>query len=158
MKFDKAKVYTALNADELEIGSKCIFANTIQGLRKGVQDEDAETYVEILTDVYDDDSVERFVVGNCTYLYAYLIQLPRKPNYRPFKNVAEAMIAIKKHGGWVNDKMFHSYLVTAYDKKQTNRAVCINRYWYGLQELCQFFMFADDGMPCGEVVPERISE
>lgn len=29
MEFDKSRVYTAVNADELKIGSKCIFADTI---------------------------------------------------------------------------------------------------------------------------------
>ena len=32
MEFDKSRVYTALNADELQIGSKCIFADTVKGL------------------------------------------------------------------------------------------------------------------------------
>lgn len=27
MEFDKSRVYTALNADELKIGSKCVFAD-----------------------------------------------------------------------------------------------------------------------------------
>ena len=155
MKFDKAKVYTALNADELEIGSKCIFANTIQGLRKGVQDEDAETYVEILTDVYDDDSVERFVVGNCTYLYAYLIEPPTKPNYRPFKNVAEAMTAIKEHGGWVqNCSSGNQYIVLAkfYDN------LLFWRERVSMEAFLQEYVFADDGSPCGKVAPEVLPE
>ncbi len=33
MEFDKSRVYTALNAEDLPIGSKCIFSDTIQGLR-----------------------------------------------------------------------------------------------------------------------------
>lgn len=158
MKFDKARVYTALNADELEIGSICFLADTIAQLRERVESENDEYKCKI-DHIFSERETYRFCDKSALqFLYAYLIELPRKPNYRPFKNVAEAMTAIKEHGGWVNDKMFHSYLVTAYDKKQTNRAVCINRYWYDLQELCQFFVFADDGMPCGEAVLERISE
>ena len=34
MEFDKTRVYTAVNADELPIGSKCIFADTVKALRK----------------------------------------------------------------------------------------------------------------------------
>lgn len=32
MEFDKSRVYTAVNADELKIGSKCIFADTLGAL------------------------------------------------------------------------------------------------------------------------------
>lgn len=37
MKFDKSRVYTALNADELPIGSVCIYADTLRELCKRVQ-------------------------------------------------------------------------------------------------------------------------
>lgn len=41
MEFDKNRIYTAVNADELKIGSKCIFADTVRGLRRKVE-EDAD--------------------------------------------------------------------------------------------------------------------
>ena len=35
MEFDKSRVYTAVNADELKIGSKCVFWRTqYKGLKK----------------------------------------------------------------------------------------------------------------------------
>ena len=39
MEFDKNRIYTAVNADELKIGSKCIFADTVRGLRRKVEEE-----------------------------------------------------------------------------------------------------------------------
>ena len=37
MEFDASRVYTALNADELKIGSECIFAGMMEELRLSVQ-------------------------------------------------------------------------------------------------------------------------
>ena len=36
MEFDKSRVYTALNADELKVGSKVIVADSLQGLKDRV--------------------------------------------------------------------------------------------------------------------------
>ena len=75
MEFDKSRVYTALNADELKIGSRCFFANTILGLRKKVQNE-IEVFAETLTCILDDSKVKRFEVFYRSYIYAYLIEPP----------------------------------------------------------------------------------
>ena len=90
-------------------------------------------------------------MGDTLFALAYLIEPPAEPKYKPFESVEKAMEAIKKHGGWVNDKIGLSYFVTAYDKKQTGRVIYINN-WYSLQELPAFFTFTDDGSPCGELV------
>ena len=151
MEFDKSKVYTALNAGELKVGSKCIFADTVKGLKCRIDDGRA---MAILTCIGDESSVSRFVANGATlFNLAYLIEPPVKPKYKPFESVEKAMEAIKKHGGWVNDKIGLSYFVTAYDKKQTGRVIYINN-WYSLQELPAFFTFTDDGSPCGELVEE----
>lgn len=151
MEFDKSKVYTALNAGELKVGSKCIFADTVKGLKCRIDDGRA---MAILTCIGDESSVSRFVANGATlFNLAYLIEPPAEPKYKPFESVEKAMEAIKKHGGWVNDKIGLSYFVTAYDKKQTGRVIYINN-WYSLQELPAFFTFTDDGSPCGELVEE----
>ena len=36
MEFDKTRVYTALNADELKVGSRVIIGNTIEELKNRV--------------------------------------------------------------------------------------------------------------------------
>lgn len=151
MEFDKSRVYTALNAGELKVGSKCIFADTVKGLKCRIDDGRA---MAILTCIGDESSVSRFVANGATlFNLAYLIEPPAEPKYKPFESVEKAMEAIKKHGGWVNDKIGLSYFVTAYDKKQTGRVIYINN-WYSLQELPAFFTFTDDGSPCGELDEE----
>ena len=74
MEFDKSKVYTAVNADELQIGSKCIFADTVRGLRRKVE-EDIDC-LEIFYRLYNNGGDDLFVGNDCTYCYAYLIELP----------------------------------------------------------------------------------
>lgn len=42
MEFDKSRVYTVLNADELQIGSKVILGNTLSELKEAVEVEKEE--------------------------------------------------------------------------------------------------------------------
>ena len=57
MEFDRSKVYTALNADELKIGSKVICANTLDSLRYKVRDENEITEVK---EILKGDNERRF--------------------------------------------------------------------------------------------------
>ncbi|MGF7108213.1 hypothetical protein [Treponema pedis] len=47
MKFDKSRVYTALNAEELPIGSKCIFADSVKELKEGIRKNRFDTLLGI---------------------------------------------------------------------------------------------------------------
>ena len=155
MKFDKSRVYTALNADELQIGSKCIFANNVFTLKDHVRNDYP---AEILINVYSETTVERFQSDSDElYLLAYLIEPPKKPEYRPFASIKVAMKAIKVHGGRVikTNNMMSAFWVTEDDEDQEESKVFIDEYWYSLQELCRSFVFADDDTPCGELVEER---
>ena len=161
MEFDKSRVYTAVNADELPIGSKCVFANDLRELRRLVSIEDtSQVLIAIKGESYEYrfEQAKADCMGDTLFALAYLIEPPaeppKKPRHKPFESVEKAMEAIKAHGGWVNDKIGLSYFVTAYDKKQTGRVIYINN-WYSLQELPAFFTFTDDGSPCGELVEEE---
>ena len=153
MKFDKSKVYTALNADELKVGSKCIFADTVSGLRQAVQDKEFDTHVQILTRVSDDDSVARFLTSNYQWLYAYLIEPPAEPKYKPFSSVEKAMETIIQHGGWVKDKKNNvQLLVVGFD--DDNVFVLGNGYSCSYIGLFLDYVFVNDSSPCGELVEE----
>lgn len=156
MEFDKSRVYTALNADELPIGSKCIFADTVKALRKKVQEEDFAQYVQPFIRLYDNGYDVQFLADCYTYNYAYLIEPPSKPKYRPFESVDKAMEAIKAHGRYVikTNNMMSAFRVTEDDEDQEESRIFIDSHWYSLQELCRLFVFADDGSPCGELVEE----
>ena len=153
MEFDKSRVYTALNADELKVGSKCIFADTVSCLRQAVQDKEFDTHVQILTRVSDDDSVARFLASsNYRWLYAYLIEPPAEPKYKRFGSGESAMETIRKHGGWVKDKKSDSqYLLIGIGG---NAVYLGDGYARGFDGMFSDFVFADDGSPCGELVEE----
>jgi len=86
MKFDKAKVYTALNADELQIGSECIFADTIHDLRLYVQSDYAP---KSLVRLLGDDNVDRLVTNEGTFIYAYLIAPPAEVGFSNKEKISE---------------------------------------------------------------------
>ena len=156
MKFDKTKVYTALNADELKIGSKCIFSNTIKSLQQRIQEENTADYVDTFTGLYDDGSEIQFSNGLLVYTYAYLIETPerqKKWGYKPFSSIEKAKEIIANHGGWVKDKKYNvQLLVLGFD--DDNGFFIGNGYSCSYTCLFLDYVFADDGSPCGELAEE----
>ena len=154
MKFDKSRVYTALNADELPIGSRCVFADTIHDLRKKVESDSVQRSVYVLRSICDSSKMERFEEDdNAVFLLAYLIEPPVEPKYKPFESVEKAIEASKKHGGWVKDKKNNvQLLVVGFD--DDNVFFLGNGYSCSYTVLFLDYVFADDGSPCGELVEE----
>lgn len=73
MIFDKSKVYTALNADELSVGDIVYLADNIATLRRGVEIGDISN-VSILQNIYCEEEMFRFEDENqINYSFAYLI-------------------------------------------------------------------------------------
>ena len=156
MEFDKSRVYTAVNADELPIGSKCVFADDLRELRRLVSIEDTS---QVLIAIKGESYKYRFeqakadCMGDTLFALAYLIESPNEPKYKPFESVKKAMEAIKKHGGWVKDEGTGcTFLVLGYGKHKEDFSIYINSEWVPLEELFTDFVFADDGSPCGELV------
>ena len=80
MQFDKSKVYTALNADELKIGSKVLLADTLSELKRLVENNVIPDTLEFVrAETYQ----MRFLSGTGFNL-AYLIASPAEPKYKPF--------------------------------------------------------------------------
>nr|DAK17174.1 MAG TPA: hypothetical protein [Caudoviricetes sp.] len=153
MEFDKSRVYTAVNADELKVGSKCIFADTVKALRKKVQADDYAQYVQPFIRLHDNGYDVQFLADCYTYAYAYLIEPPAEPKYKPFESVDKAMEAIRKHGGWIKSKTTQGYfLIGALKSKKFT--IIGHEYWEPFSFLLEHYVFADDGSPCGELVVE----
>ena len=72
MEFDKSRVYTALNADELKVGSKVIVADNITSLKELVECND----VWILQNIAPENSIYRFITEDSgePYAFAYLVE------------------------------------------------------------------------------------
>ena len=155
MTFDKSRVYTALNADELPIGSKCIFADTIHDLRQRVQDEDAKSYVDTLINLYDDDRSDRFATGCFTYIYAYLIKPPDEPKYKPFENLNSLVSGTNKHCVYIKSK---KSVVEQIVGMTLNNGVVVDgqngRRTLSAKDLLENYVFERDGSPCGVPVEE----
>ena len=154
MEFDKSKVYTALNADELPIGSKCIFADTVKGLRRKV--EEPIDCVETFHRLHSDGGNDSFVGSDGVYCYAYLIDPPPRHIYKPFESGEKAMKTIKKHGGWVEDEGTGcKFLVLGYGIHKEDFSIYIKSEWTSLEDLFMDYVFANDGSPCGEIALEE---
>lgn len=153
MEFDVSKVYTAINADELPVGSKCIFAETLKDLKdKVLSNDDCSTYT--LKAIGDEDSKDRFKDFSCTWTLAYLVELPEEKVIKPFKTIEEAREAITARGGFLKNKdTGYTYLVTGYSRndKIAGLEIFVADSWRSLERIAEDFVFADDGCPCGIV-------
>lgn len=150
MEFNKNRIYTAVNADELKIGSRCIFADAVGNLQDKVENNN-EVSMELAL-IKPTDRPSRFEAENGNwYLLAYLIEPPAEPKYKPFESIDKAMEAIKKHGGGVKwkDDDIQGLVVGKSDDR-----VKILQDWVLPEELFEGYVFADDGSPCGELVEE----
>ena len=156
MEFDKSSVYTAVNADELPIGSKCVFADDLRELRRLVSIEDTS---QVLIAIKGESYKYRFeqakadCMGDTLFALAYLIEQPAEPKYKPFESIEKAMEAIRKHGGWIKSKTTQGYfLIGALKSKKF--PIIGHEYWEPFSFLLEHYVFADDGSPCGELVEE----
>ena len=81
MEFDKNRVYTALNADELKVGSTVIVANDLRSLRAKVEKFD-NSYEFHLSNILSESDIYRFeIASEYVYVLAYLISPPKEPQY-----------------------------------------------------------------------------
>nr|DAW66646.1 MAG TPA: hypothetical protein [Caudoviricetes sp.] len=156
MEFDKSRIYTAVNADELQIGSKVILSNVLSELKEAVEVEKEEA-IQTLAIIRGENEVLRFVGDkyHSGYTLAYLIEPPTEKKYKPFESVEEAMKAIKAHGGWITDvEAKRTFLVQAYENSAECKQLLLGHSWVTLDDLFEIFVFADDGTPCGVLVEE----
>lgn len=168
MEFDKSRVYTALNADELPIGSKCVFADTVKALREEVETGDTVDVVRKFTGLYgcvEDYGDIQFSDGFYTYNYAYLIEPPAEPKYKPFESLKQLIVATKKHGETVKSLVGQNES-TIIGMTLNNRVIIDKSFLqsfgqpYGdkvsctTEELLYNFVFLSDNSPCGELVEE----
>lgn len=149
MEFDKSRVYSVANADDLQIGSECIFADTLYDLQQYVQED---SHIDELVRVRNSKENLRFEGKNWVhYVLAYLIEPPAEKKYKPFESVEEAMKAIKKHGGWISRKnTTMNWLVIKYG----HLTLMTSNDIIGVETLFENYEFADDGSPCGVPVEE----
>ena len=141
MKFDKTRVYSAYNADEVKVGSKGYFADSISELKKKVNEGN-----ELLTlvKIYGEESATRFSISPISsYILFYLVEEPKEKVYRPYNDTAEM-----PNGAMLNTVVSSDgtrLLITATEDK---RVYLGPQGWVSLLDLYQYYIWPN-GTPCG---------
>lgn len=159
MEFDKAKVFTALNADEARVGSKGYFSDCLGQLKELVSNDSLNNYGE-LTHIYYDYKFNRFEMGNASdWLLFYLVEEQVEKKLRPYKDVDEMVEDFKKRFNvcvqpysmpliWIKTKdADKKYLITRFASAVT---ICHNVEVYTptFEDLAEAYTYLD-GSPCG---------
>ena len=152
MEFDKSRVFSAVNADELPIGSKVILGNTLSELKEAVEAE-TEAAIQNLMIIHGENMSFRFTGDKYhSGRLAYLIEPQAEQKYKPFSNVEKTVEVVKKHGGWIKHKKNNSLLlITGFNG---DGIFLGNNYHYDFISFFREFVFVNDGSPCGELVEE----
>lgn len=78
MNFDKSRAYSAINAEEVKIGSKGYFADTVGTLKEAVRGEDNVMFGEI-KEILSNFTPYRFGIKNeDEYAFFYLVEEPQE--------------------------------------------------------------------------------
>ena len=93
MEFDKSRVYTALNADELKIGSKCVFADDLRELRRLVSIEDTS---QVLIAIKGESYKYRFEQAKADCMGDTLFALPISSNRLPKGSISPSEASKKQ--------------------------------------------------------------
>jgi len=171
MLFDKSKVFTALNADELKVGSKGYFTDNIESLESVVQSEDYLAFGE-LEKIQKPNMSCRFRMkeSNTSFNLFYLVEESEEKKFRPYSNPEEMIEDFKKrynaYGGWSgkDNPMYNPmiwikskttgfrHLVTDYgcgDGSPCNKScIWIGSFSLVFKELFDKYTYLD-GTPCG---------
>ena len=168
MEFNKSKVYTALNADEVKIGSKGYFANNIANLKDKV--ELSNLVLCEVSEILDESDKFRFkseVTGELFNLF-YLVEEPKEKKFHPYKDTDEMVEDFKRrynsYGGWngKNNPMYNplvwvtakdveknKYLITRFsDSGKVTMNFEASVYTTSLRILLEDYTYLD-GSPCG---------
>ena len=143
MKFDKSKVFTTLNADELKVGSKGYFTDNIESLELVVQSEDYLAFGE-LEKIQKPNMSYRFGMkeSDKSFNLFYLVKEPLEKKFRPYSNPEEMIEDFKRrynaYGGW-----------SGKDNPMYNPMIWVKSKTTGFRHLVTDYGCGDDG-PCNK--------
>lgn len=123
MEFDKSRVYTALNADELKVGSKVIVSDTLYHLKRFVKENVNGC---ILTYVNDEHLTNRFVIGSVYYALAYLVSEPEEKKLK---------WTDLKHGDVIRNGEFYEMITGIHKNEDTDKHVFVQGKWISDEQL-----------------------
>lgn len=127
MEFDKSRVYTTLNAYELKIGSKCIFADDLGSLKDFVY-EGSEKHTYTLVKIESSYYEKRFCNGYGDFALAYLVEEPNEPRRMTNRELARWLAQGNGQKATINGNAACYHI---YDLDDDNKEVedCMIRGW-----------------------------
>lgn len=166
MEFNKSKVYTALNADEVPIGSYGFVADNINELKDKVLRSDSFIIASI-TAIRDDTFVGRFMVDASTrsYPFFYLLKKPAEKKYCPYLDTDEMISDFKKRFShktqsdtipliWVQNAAGDKKLITSFNG---DSVLIPGQAPLSLDVLFCLYRYTDNS-PCGRLAEEEDNE
>lgn len=165
MEFDKSKVYSMVNADEVKVGSTGLVANNMTELKNKVSRN--SFFFTKISNIKDESHTSRFADEDSNeYPLFYLLKEPQEKKFRPYSNPDEMIEDFKKrynaYGGWSgkDNPMYNPmiwikskttgfrHLVTDYDDPCNKSCIRIGPFSLELKELFDKYTYLD-GTPCG---------
>lgn len=127
MEFDKSRVYSAINADELKVGSTVVVANDLSSLKTKVE---FGSYSVTLLKIWGTSSINRFEVTSMNdglenrYNLCYLVSEPKEKKLR--------WTELKVGDVITNGNL--TAMITEIDKEH-HMHICAGHKWYTNEEL-----------------------
>ncbi len=158
MKFDKSKVYTALNADDVKVGSRGYFSDSLAFLKEYVQKESKCAFGKI-EDIFGESCVYRFSaegdLDSDKYAMFYLVEEPEEKKFRPYRDTVEMIEDFKKRFNtnvpsygmpliWIQREETCIDLIDTFYPKE----IAVRGGWHDLSDLLDNYTYLD-GSPCG---------
>lgn len=166
MKFDKSKVYSALNADEVPIGSVGFVSNNMLELKDKVSRSDSFIPVSV-TKILSDAFIGRFIVDNDTgnYPLFYLLKKSKKSKkrYYPYLNTDEMIFDFKKRFNhsvdivpliWIENTAGDKQLITSFND---DSVLISGQAPISMDTLFNLYKYINNS-PCGRLIEEEDDE
>lgn len=167
MEFDKSKVYTTVNADEVKVGSKGYFADTLSELKNCMSN--GRNYRKIKNIANEYNSFRFLDNEDHVWGLFYLVEEPEESEeYRPYENAEEMIEDFKERFKvlnpnytvpliWVKGKTSGiKMLINMYKEKkerdgQQTTLIYNDNYFMSLGTLFLTYTYLD-GSPCGKKI------
>lgn len=159
MEFDESNVFTLLNADAVNIGSKGYFADNLKDLKEAVEHGERENYGEIEAISCEADSCRFSIKKGSIFALFYLVKEPKEEKLRPYNDTNEMIDHFNKHFElipqkyrlsilWVKDSSNTKYLITRVSEGSVTLTLETVVYTISLRTLFDDYTWLD-GSPCG---------
>ncbi len=148
MEFSINQVYTSPYAQDVEIGSRGFFADTLTELKRKVR-EGRE--LATLAAVNGEEAATRFCVSSVSsYFLFYLVDRPKEKKFRAYKNTAE--MEPYTVADYVINKITGDRLMILGINEC--KVYITSKGWIDMDSLFDYYVWSD-GTPCGMEVTDE---